>query len=74
VTPEQRRYLRSKAWKAKREEAIVAAGYRCTVCGKMKLDIRKLQVHHRTYENFGREKPGDLMVLCARCHRRVSKW
>jgi hypothetical protein len=27
------------------------------------------EVHHLTYERRGREKPADLMALCADCHR-----
>lgn len=27
------------------------------------------QVHHRTYERLGDERPADLTVLCQRCHR-----
>jgi len=27
-----------------------------------------LDVHHKTYERIGAEKPGDLVVLCRACH------
>jgi hypothetical protein len=57
-------YLRSPGWKARRKLALSAARHRCQVCnGK-----RKLQVHHRTYERIGRERPDDLVVLCNACH------
>lgn len=29
------------------------------------------QLHHLTYKNFGKEKEGDLIVLCEDCHRLV---
>ncbi|MFA4972490.1 MAG: HNH endonuclease [bacterium] len=69
-----RRYLRSKAWKERRLEAIRRAGYRCQVCGRVNFDDREYQVHHRSYEHFGAERPEELMALCKRCHRRVSTW
>jgi hypothetical protein len=25
-------------------------------------------VHHKSYEHFRNEKPGELIVLCAECH------
>jgi hypothetical protein len=28
----------------------------------------RLEVHHRTYERLGRERPEDLLVLCEKCH------
>jgi len=68
-----RRYLRSPEWRAKRHAAIVRAGYRCAVCRRLYLDERKLQVHHVTYDRLGHERPEDLMVLCRRHHRRVSR-
>jgi len=68
-----RRYLRSPEWRTKRYAAIVRAGYRCAVCHRVYWDERKLQVHHVTYDRLGREQPEDLMVLCRRCHRRVSR-
>jgi hypothetical protein len=32
-----------------------------------------LDVHHRTYENKGKEKLGDLTVLCRECHTKFHK-
>lgn len=73
-SPEHRRYLRSRAWKAKRLASIRGSGYRCATCQRFVPDARKLQVHHLTYVRLGCERPDDLMVLCMRCHRRVSTW
>lgn len=69
---EWRRYLRSGAWAAKRMEAVRRAGFRCQECGRSNFDVSKFQVHHLTYEHFGRERVEDLRVLCRRCHRRIS--
>ena len=32
-----------------------------------------LCVHHLTYENYGHEKPEDLITLCRGCHYKVHK-
>lgn len=59
-----REYIQSTAWRMRRNQAVRDAGYRCQRCnGK-----RDLQVHHRSYENLGRETSADLEVLCASCH------
>lgn len=57
-------YLQSPEWKDTRRRALVKSGYRCERCGSK----TKLHVHHKTYEHKGRELPGDLSVLCKRCH------
>ena len=61
---EYRTYLESEAWKVRAEFARALAGNRCVVCNA----ADDLHVHHRTYERVGSEHPGDLTVLCARCH------
>lgn len=60
------RYLHSKAWRDRRREALRLADHRCARCHRQ----GDLEVHHRSYERFGDERPEDLLVLCARCHRR----
>lgn len=57
-------YLRTPEWQATRESKLRSARYRCQVCGGGGL----LDVHHRTYERRGHEKPDDLTVLCRDCH------
>ena len=58
------RYLLTPKWRATAKKAIKRAHGRCQVCG----NLYRLEVHHNTYRNIGREKPEDLCVLCARCH------
>lgn len=58
-------YIKSEGWKSKREWALRLADYKCQVCNK---NIN-INVHHRTYENLGNERPGDLIVLCKDCHK-----
>lgn len=60
-----REYLRTPEWRRTRAAALERAGYCCS------LDVthtEDLEVHHRTYERFGRELARDLVVLCHACH------
>ncbi len=57
-------YLATDWWQEQRSLALHAAGYRCQVCNS----DDPLDVHHRTYERLGAEAPGDVTVLCRRCH------
>jgi hypothetical protein len=57
-------YLRSEHWREIRLAALERAEHRCQVCNR----TERLDVHHRTYERVGDERPADLTVLCRRCH------
>jgi hypothetical protein len=59
-------YLRSEHWRETRAAALERAEHRCQVCNSAK----QLDVHHRTYERLGEERPADLTVLCRTCHDR----
>jgi hypothetical protein len=59
-------YLETAHWKYARVKAIDRAGGSCQLCNER----GDLDVHHRTYERRGHEKPGDLIVLCRDCHGR----
>jgi hypothetical protein len=58
-------YLASPEWRKRRDEAIQRAEGRCQLCNS----AQRLQVHHRTYERRGNERPMDLTVLCEGCHQ-----
>ena len=58
-------YLLTKEWRKFRELALIKAGNACQVCNS----TERLNVHHRTYENFGHERLEDVTVLCERCHK-----
>lgn len=62
-------YLKSPAWKTKREEKFKLVGRRCQVCNR----AYRLEVHHRTYERIGNEDLNDLTVLCSTCHHIFHK-
>lgn len=63
-------YIVSHRWRtnaARVRELAVAKG-KCRLCAEQ----GPLEVHHRDYENLGDERDGDLVALCARCHREVT--
>jgi hypothetical protein len=60
-------YLQTEHWAAVRTAALRRANYACQLCNAK----GRLNVHHRTYENCGREQPSDLIVLCEGCHAKV---
>lgn len=59
-------YLKSDAWRARAEDALLRASHRCQLC----YSGERLEVHHRTYIRLGREEPTDLTVLCHSCHSK----
>lgn len=64
-------YLKSDAWKRKRQECFAYHGKRCKACGTVRPPIH---VHHLDYRRLGRESvKHDLMPLCMPCHREVTK-
>ena len=58
-------YLKTSHWRHVRLHALDRARYRCQLCNSPK----RLEVHHRTYENLGCEEPEDLTALCHKCHK-----
>ena len=62
-------YITSDEWIDRATKAKEDAGWRCQLCNRHKDEIT-LHAHHRTYENLGNEKPGDITVLCADCHSK----
>ncbi len=62
-----REYLASPAWQRRRLVELERTGHRCEDCGH----TEHLEVHHNNYLRVGRERPGDVRVLCSDCHGRV---
>ena len=60
-------YLKTYDWNEARKNALNKSKYKCQLCGKKNI---KLNVHHNTYENLGKEKEEDLIVLCDKCHEK----
>ena len=61
-------YLLTEHWKHFRKEALKFYGYKCQLCNEKN---KELCVHHKTYENKGRETFNDITVLCEECHKLV---
>lgn len=57
-------YLKSYHWDSVRLQALRRAGHRCQLCGNPDM----LHVHHNNYDHLWAEGPGDVVVLCDRCH------
>lgn len=64
-------YLKSKHWQSFRLKAILHYGKKCLMCGTK--EVPYFHVHHLTYENKGREKLKDVVVLCEICHNEVHR-
>ncbi len=60
-------YLKSDEWLAIRERVIERDGGQCKVSG----DTTRLQVHHLSYRNVGREQDSELVTLCKRVHEAI---
>ena len=61
-------YLQTREWKDKARKAKKRARNRCQICNRPQTEVI-LDVHHRTYERRGQERPDDLTVLCRECHK-----
>ena len=66
-------YINSNRWRNNlaRIAELNAAGFRCRLCNGLGNESR-LEVHHRTYERLGCERPADLTTLCQPCHHGVT--
>lgn len=61
-------YLRSKAWEDKRTQVLKRDGSRCVCCNTQAVDV-----HHKTYENIGKEPLSDLASMCKSCHNATHE-
>ena len=63
--------MRSKEWKAKRQEKLEACDHKCECDGGC---YRKAtQIHHLHYDTLGNESMADLQTLCPKCHMQKSR-
>jgi 5-methylcytosine-specific restriction endonuclease McrA len=58
-------YLKQPEWQVRRVQALTRARHKCQISSN---HDATLDVHHRSYENYGDERPEDLVVLCRACH------
>jgi hypothetical protein len=65
-------YIHSAPWNRKAAVVRRKANGQCAGCGCI-FSPEQLEVHHDTYERFGREHLTDLRALCDRCHPRADE-
>lgn len=58
-------YVKTEHWQHFRTEALKFAQYKCQLCNAKDAE---LNVHHKNYDNLGRETFNDVIVLCKECH------
>ena len=63
------RYIHSTEWRKKADSRLEFDGHTCQVCGKEAVDV-----HHLTYDRFGRENMDDLVSLCRKCHEKAEEF
>ena len=62
-------YLASPHWQRIRWAMLWLSGNQCNLCHSQ----HALEIHHASYDHYpGHERPEDLVVLCRKCHERVS--
>src|SRR5699024_3169644 len=61
-------YLKTEHWRHFRSEAISFFGKKCQLCNDKE---KIIHIHHKTYENKGRETFNDVIPLCNTCHKKV---
>lgn len=83
MNPDYAAYLASKHWQRTCDWMRGLASECCEFCGAGEFvwddeyeDYRctTVHVHHITYENIGKEKSFDLLVLCRECHRDAHEF
>lgn len=59
-------------WAHIRRIALLRDGQSCRTCWKSAKDGHSLECHHRHYDNWGHERPEDVVILCDRCHELIK--
>ncbi len=59
-------YLHSEHWGVTRKKYLTSES-RCKVCGS----TDRLELHHKTYTNLGKETEEDFLILCHSCHTKI---
>jgi len=63
-------YIKSVKWRNFKKAILKDRGYYCELCGDKFLN---LDLHHIHYDNFKKELPGDVLLLCRGCHFKLHK-
>lgn len=63
-------YLQTEHWIHFKTEALKHSQFKCQLCSNKDTE---LNVHHKNYENRGRETFSDVIVLCKECHGKFHQ-
>ena len=63
-------HLRSPFWRELKAKVIRRRGNKCETC---KCETCHLDLHHKHYKTFGRERQKDVKLLCRDCHVEEDK-
>ena len=58
-------------WEALRASKLAEQGNACACCPNDAASY-PLELHHRHYENWGKEQPEDVVILCRLCHDYIT--
>lgn len=59
-------------WEVLRAQKLAEQGNACAACPNDAASGYQLELHHRHYENWGKEKPEDVVILCSLCHEYIT--
>ena len=59
-------------WEVLRAQKLAEQGNACAACPNDASSGYQLELHHRHYENWGKEKPEDVVILCSLCHEYIT--
>lgn len=59
-------------WEALRKKKLEEQGNACACCPNDIDSGYQLELHHRHYQNWGKEKPQDVVILCSLCHDYIT--
>lgn len=60
-----RKYLKTDHWLKLRAKVLKRDNHTCQSCGSK----NKLQIHHKKYRGYYKEKEKDLSIRCEFCHK-----
>ena len=58
-------------WSKLRKRVLKKQNFECATCPATAEDYA-LDLHHRHYDNFGKEKLKDVVILCRMCHDSIT--
>jgi len=59
-------HINSAYWKELKRKVIARRGCKCEACGAVDAS---LDMHHKHYQTFPRERQKDVQLLCRPCHK-----